>query len=154
MSGIRYLEDFTVGEVSAFGRYEVREDELLEFAREFDDQPFHTDPEAARQSLYGGLIASGWQTCAMMMRMLVDNRAQDGGSAILGSPGFDGLRWLKPVRPGDILSVRSEVLEVTPSRGKPDRGSIRALNQVLNQHGEVVAELTSIGIMLRRPASG
>lgn len=153
MSGIRYLEDHEVGEVSEFGSYHVTEEEVLEFARDFDDQPFHTDPEAARNSIYGGLIASGWHTCAMMMRMICDNRASGAeGSAVIASPGFDDLKWLKPVRPGDTLSVRSEIIEVKPSSSKPDRGHIRIHNRILNQEGEVVAEMKNLAILRRRPA--
>jgi acyl dehydratase len=152
MTGIRYLEDFTAGEVTEFGRYEVTEEEVLEFARDFDDQPFHTDREAAKDSIYGGLIASGWHTCAMMMRMICDHRvAVDGQSAVIASPGFDDLKWLKPVRPGDILSVRSEIIAVEPSRSKPDRGHLRIRNRVLNQKDEVVAEMINLAIMRRRP---
>lgn len=152
MNKLRYLEDNKVGDASEFGSYEVTEAEVLEFARDFDDQPFHTDPEAAKQSMYGGLIASGWHTCAMMMKMICDHRIADAdGSAMLGSPGFDDLKWIKPVRPGDTLSVRSEIVAVEPSRSKPDRGHLRIRNQVLNQDKVVVAELMSLAMMLRRP---
>lgn len=150
---MRFLDDMTVGAITSFGRYEVTADEIVEFASQYDNQPFHTDPEAAKHSLFGGLIASGWHTCAMMMRMVVDNAIGTEPSATLASPGFDDLRWFTPVRPGDVLSVRSEILEVTPSRSKPDRGSVRIRNQILRQDGEVVAELISIAIMLRRNAA-
>ena len=107
---------------------------------------------AAEHGLFGGLIASGWHTCAMMMRMIVDNAIGTEPSATLTSPGFDDLRWFEPVRPGDVLSVRSEILEKTPSKSRPDRGSVRILNQILRQDGTVVAQLTSLAIVLRRPA--
>lgn len=152
MSGIRYLEEHRVGEVSEFGHYQVTEAEVLEFGRDFDDQPFHTDPEAAKHTIYGGLIASGWHTCAMMMRMICDHRLADSaGSATMGSPGFDDLKWLQPVRPGDVLSVRSEVIAVEPSRSKPDRGHIRLHNRILRQDGTVVAEMKNLAIVRRRP---
>ena len=154
MSGVRYLEDHKVGEIAEFGRYEVTEAEMLEFARDFDDQPFHTDPEAAKHTIFGGLIASGWHTCAMMMRMVCDNRlSEDAGAATMGSPGFDDLKWLQPVRPGDILSVRSEVIEVEPSRSKPDRGHIRLHSQIRKQDGTVVMEMKNLAIVRRRPAT-
>ena len=122
------------------------------FAHDFDDQPFHTDPKAAKDSIFGGLIASGWHTAAMMMRMVVDNgRAETSRAAILASPGFDDLEWLLPVRPGDVLSVRSELIEVTPSRSKPDRGSIKARIEVMNQNGDVVMRVISLAVVARRP---
>jgi len=152
MSGVRFLEDIAVGDRDSFGRYEVSAEEILEFARDFDDQPFHTDPVAAKESIYGGLIASGWHTCAMMMRMLIDHAMASGSpAAVLGSPGFDNLKWREPVRPGDVLSVRSEVLEVTPSQSKPDRGHIRVRSEIVNQAGTVVAEMENLAIVLRRP---
>tara|TARA_R110002167_G_scaffold83009_4_gene226074 strand:+ start:140 stop:607 length:468 start_codon:yes stop_codon:yes gene_type:complete len=149
---VRYFDDFEVGQVNRFGRYEVEEKEIIDFALRYDRQPFHIDREAAKQSHFGGLVASGWHTCAMMMRMIVDNAIGAGPSATLASPGFDNLRWLEPVRPGDVLSVRSEIVEVTPSRSRPDRGSVRIHNQILRQDDTVVAEVTSIAIILRRAA--
>ncbi len=148
---MRYFDDFAVGQTNRFGRYEVNEAEIIDFGRRYDDQPFHTDPEAAKQSHFGGLIASGWHTCAMMMRMIVEHAIGTEPSATLASPGFDDLRWLIPVRPGDVLSVRSEVVEVTPSRSRPDRGSVRIRNEILRQDGTVVADLVSRAIILRRP---
>lgn len=149
---MKFFEDFVVGQVDSFGRYEVSQDEIIEFGRLYDNQPFHTDPEAARQSQFGGLIASGWHTCAMMMRMIVEHSIGTEPSATLASPGFDDLRWLVPVRPGDVLSVRSEVLETTPSRSRPDRGSVRIRNEILRQDGTVVADLISRAIILKRTA--
>ena len=151
-----YLEDFVVGAEREFGQYEVTEDEVLAFGKRYDNQPFHTDKEAAKDSIYGGLIASGWHPCAMFMRMACD--AQNGGEgqgrmASLGSPGFDDLKWLLPVRPGDILSVRTKILSATPSRSKQDRGTMRIQIWVRNQKDETVLEMTSMGRYLRRPAT-
>lgn len=150
---MKAFEDYEVGSRDEYGAYAVTEDEVIAFAKVYDAQPFHVDREAARQSIYGGLIASGWHTCAMMMRMIVDHRIADRGNAVLASPGFDDLSWLKPVRPGDVLSVRSEILEAVPSKSRPDRGSIRIRNRIVDQHGEVKMELTSIAIVLRRAAA-
>ena len=149
-----YLEDIEVGAEREFGPYEVTEEEVMAFGRRYDNQPFHTDKEAAKDSIYGGLIASGWHTCAMFMRMACDahNDGEDQERmASLGSPGFDDLKWLLPVRPGDILSARTKVLSATPSRSKPDRGTMRAQIWLRNQKGEVVLEMTSMGRYLRRP---
>ena len=115
----RSFEDLEVGETHEFGTYDVTEAEILEFAEKYDPQPFHTDPEAAAESMYGGLIASGWHTAAMLMRMFVDGFLSE--TAALGSPGIDELRWRAPVRPGDTLSARIEVVDVEAST--PDRGT-------------------------------
>ncbi|MBL6952339.1 MAG: MaoC family dehydratase [Alphaproteobacteria bacterium] len=147
-----YLEDLVVGQERAFGHYEVTEEEVMAFAGRYDNQPFHTDKEAAKDSIYGGLIASGWHTCAMFMRMVCDAQAGQNNLAMMGSPGFDDLKWLLPVRPGDVLSVRSKILSATPSDNKPDRGTVRMQNWVLNQNGDVVLEMTNMGRYLRRPA--
>jgi len=149
-----YLEDFVLGAENEFGHYEVTEDEVVAFGNRYDNQPFHVDKESAKDSIYGGLIASGWHTCAMFMRMACD--AQIGGErmASLGSPGFDDLKWLLPVRPGDVLSVRTKVLSAMPSRSKPDRGTMRFQIWMRNQKGEVVLEMTSMGRYLRRPMEG
>jgi acyl dehydratase len=146
--GKRYLEDFEVGDNFALGSCRVTRDEILEFARRYDPQPFHVDEEAAQRSIYGGLIASGWHTTAMLMRLLVDGIA---GAASMGSPGADEIRWLKPVRPGDTLTARGLVLDVVPSRSKPDRGHIRVAYEVFNQKGEKVMTMISRGIYARRP---
>jgi acyl dehydratase len=146
----RYLEDFEVGETLELGSCRVTREEILEFARRYDPQPFHVDEAAARQSIYGGLIASGWHTTAMLMRLLVDGMA---GVNSMGSPGTDEIRWLKPVRPGDTLTARAVVLDVVPSRSKPDRGHMRAAYEVFNQKGEKVMTMISRGIYARRPES-
>lgn len=148
----RYLEDYVPGGVHEAGSFTISEDEIIDFARRYDPQPFHTDPEAARQSVFGGLIASGWHTCALMMRVLVDGYIPRAAS--LGASGMDEIRWLKPVRPGDRLSVRVTVLESRPSRSKPDRGVIRSLFEVHNQHAELVMTAKSTGLLRRRPTRG
>lgn len=156
MSG-HFFEDFRVGDVDEFGEQPVTQEAIIAFARQFDPQPFHIDEAAAQRSVFGGLIASGWHTASLCMRMAVD-RFLGPTSGSLGSPGIDELRWHKPVRPGDTLHLRLEVLEVTPSRSKPDRGSVRFGYQVLNQHNEVVMTMKGIGLFSRRtplaPAAG
>ncbi len=145
-----FLEDFQVGDVREFGGRTVTREEIVEFARQFDPQPFHVDEEAARRSPFGGIIASGWHTAGLAMRMIVDEfLGPESGS--LGSPGADELRWVKPVRPGDTLRMRVEVLEVAPSRSKPDRGVVRFGYRVLNQTGEPVMTMVGIGFFARRP---
>jgi acyl dehydratase len=127
----------------------LSKDEMIAFAREFDPQPFHTDEAAAKETIYGGLIASGWHTTAIMMRLFWDALLKD--CASLGSPGADEIRWLQPVRPGDTLRLRFTVAETTPSRSKPDRGVVRSLCEVLNQRDEVVMTLKGVGFFARRP---
>ncbi|MGH7367885.1 MAG: MaoC family dehydratase [Candidatus Rokuibacteriota bacterium] len=146
---MRYWEDFKVGETADLGSCAITEAEILAFARKYDPQPFHTDPEAARGSIYGGLIASGWHTCALLMRLSVEaGRREDAAST--GSPGLDSCRWLKPVRPGDVLTGRTEVLETWPSRSKPI-GFVRRRSEMANQHGEVVLAIAGITMYRRRP---
>jgi acyl dehydratase len=145
----RYLEDFHPGETIELGSRQVDRDEIIEFARKYDPQPFHVDEEAGRRSIYGGLIASGWHTVAMFMRLLVDTVASR--SASMGSPGIDEIRFLKPVRPGDTIRARMVVLEVVPSRSKPDRGHLRASYEVFNQHGDPVMTMIGRGMYGRRP---
>jgi acyl dehydratase len=148
---VKYWEDFAVGELIELGSHTITEAEVLAFARKFDPQPFHTDPEAARQSIFGGLIASGWHTCGLLMRLSVEaNRREE--AAATGSPGLDSCRWLKPVRPGDALTGRTEVLETWPSRSKPI-GFIRRRNELVNQRGEVVVAVVGITMYERRPAA-
>ncbi|HYR73918.1 MAG TPA: MaoC family dehydratase [Candidatus Acidoferrum sp.] len=147
---MKYWEDFKVGEVIELGSCAITEAEVLAFARKYDPQPFHVDPEAARRSIFGGLIASGWHTCALLMRLSVDAARRDGAAAT-GSPGLDSCRWLKPVRPGDVLTGRTEVLETWPSRSKPI-GFTRRRNELINQHGEVVVAVVGITMYERRPA--
>jgi acyl dehydratase len=141
------FEDFEPGQVYELGSRTVTEAELVEFARQWDPQPFHVDPEAARESVFGGLIASGWQTGAIWMRMYVDTML---GSAARGSPGIEELRWLAPVRPGDRLAGRLTVLETTPSATRADRGTVRILGEMVNQDGVTVMRMTSRGHFGRR----
>lgn len=147
-----YWEDFRADDEIDLGEYEVTREEILEFARRYDPQPFHTDEDAAKESIYGGLIASGWHTCAMMMRLLCDAVLVDAAS--LGSPGVEKVRWLKPVRPGDTLRARMRVLETRASRSKPDRGIIRSRWEVSNQDGETVMTMEGMGMYRRRRAEG
>lgn len=144
----RYFEDYPIGAVFEFGEAHVTEAEILEFAHRYDPQDMHTDPEAAATGEFGGLIASGWHTVGLMMRMFADHYLPKGG---LASPGVDELRWLRPVRPGDTLRIRLTVLEAVPSRTKPDRGMIRAWIEVLNQNNEVVLSAKPMNMHRRRP---
>jgi acyl dehydratase len=128
----------------------VTHDEIVTFALQFDPQPFHTDDEAARRTFYGGLLASGWHTTAILMRLLWETFLKDAAS--LGSPGVDEVRWIKPVRPGDTLRARFTVTEARPSQSRPDRGIVRSFSEVFNQHGEVVMTLRGLGLFARRPA--
>ena len=141
----RYFEDYLPGAVHEFGSITIEEAEIIEFARRFDPQPFHIDPEAAKQSVFGGLIASGWHTASLAMRLLVDHYVSTVAS--LGSPGVDEVRWRKPVRPGDTLSIRVTVIEAKLSRSKPGQGTTRSLVEVLNQHREVVMTWKGIGLV-------
>ena len=146
-----FFEDLVPGTTAAFGRYEVTRAEVIEFATKYDPQPFHLSDEAAALTHFGRISASGWHTCAMIMRMLVDNmtaRQQAG----LGSPGLDELRWLRPVYPGDVLRVETELIDKTPSRSRPGMGSFRSAIRVFNQDDVLVATMKSIGLIrLRDP---
>lgn len=147
--GVQYLEDFVVGETVELGSHEFTSESIIAFARDWDPQPMHTDPARAAESMYGGLIASGWHTAGAYMRLLVDSLIA--GTDSLGSPGIDALRWLKPVRPGDVLRARITFLEVTPSRSKPDRGILRSRGEMVNQHDEIVMTLEAVNFFARRP---
>ena len=146
----RCLEDYPVGSVYEFGSITVNEDDIIDFARRFDPQVFHTDPEAAKTTIYGGLIASGWHTAGIMMRLIVDHYLASERS--LGSPGIDELRWTRPVRTGDELSIRVTVKEANRSRSKPDRGVLRSFVEVLNQDREIVLTANAVTFMLCREA--
>jgi acyl dehydratase len=146
----RHFEDYPPGAVFEYGAIRVTESEIVDFARRFDPQYIHVDRARAVEGPFGGLIASGWHTAAMMMRLIVDHFLPTHAS--LGSPGIDELRWLKPVRPGDVLSVRLSVLEATRSRSKPDRGVVRTLCEVLNQERSVVMSLKAMNIIACRSA--
>lgn len=147
----RYFEAFIPGAVFDAGSFTVTEAEIIEFARRYDPQLFHTDPVAAKSSAFGGLIASGWQTVALTMRQLIDHVF--GETTGLGSPGVDELRWLRPVRPGDTLAVRVSVLEAQPSRSKPDRGLIRFKIEAENQNGELAMTLVGLAFIRREPSA-
>ncbi|MFP6725208.1 MAG: MaoC family dehydratase [Alphaproteobacteria bacterium] len=148
---MKHLEDIVVGSIENFGHYQVSEVEIISFAMRYDNQPFHTDAEAARDSIYGGLIASGWHVCAMFMRMACDAGVDECQPHGMGAPGFDDLKWLQPVRPGDVLSARTEVLSADPSRLKPYLGVVRSKIQISKQSGAAVMEMTAINRVLRRP---
>lgn len=143
-----YWEDLPVGRVMELGGTTVSRDEMLEFARQFDPQPFHVDEEAAKSSVFGALCASGWHTCAMAMRIMCDGYLLD--SASQGSPGIDALRWLKPVFAGDLLRMRMEVLEARPMASRPHMGLVRSRWELRNQHEETVLTMEGWGMFLRR----
>lgn len=142
------FEDFEVGLVREFGAYHVTKEEILDFAGKYDPQFFHIDEEGAKNSPFGGLIASGWHTCAMCMRMLCDGLFLN--STGLGSPGIDEIRWLRPVRPGDTLRLKVETIKAALSRSKPDRGTIWNEITIFNQKDEAVATVTAMTIFLTR----
>ncbi|KQZ48231.1 MaoC family dehydratase [Massilia sp. Root1485] len=144
-----YFEDFEPGQDIDLGTRTVTEDEIVAFAREFDPQPFDLDRGAAEASIFGGVIASGWHTCSMMMRMVVDGLMNR--SASMGSPGLDGVRWLAPVRAGDTLNVHYRTTRVKASTSKPDRGIVWSTWVALNQHGETVCTVEGMGMFGRRP---
>ena len=145
-----YFEDFTPGRVFELGSVEVSAEEIIEFATRFDPQPFHIDPEAAADTHFGGIIASGWHTCSMCMRLLVDGMIHD--TVSLGSPGMEQIRWLAPVRPGDRLAARTTVEHATPSTSKPDRGTVMLMTEMSNQDGVVVMTMRGMGMYGRRQA--
>jgi acyl dehydratase len=148
MSKPRYFEDFPEGAVFEFGSVTVTEPEIIAFARQFDPQVMHTDPVAAAQGATGGLIASGWHTVGLAMRMYADHVLPENG---LPAPGVDELRWVRPVRPGDTLRMRITIEAARVSKSKPDRGIIRPFSEVLNQNGEVVLTMRPINLVRRRP---
>jgi acyl dehydratase len=147
---VHYLEDFAVGQIYRSGRLRVDEARMKAFAAEFDPQPFHLDDKAAHGTIFGGLAASGWFTAAMTMRLLVDGDLKPAGG-ILGL-GFDEFRWPRPVRPGDELHLESEILEVRPSKSRPDQGLIKARTTTLNQNNEPVQVTVGNLLVPRRPA--
>jgi acyl dehydratase len=146
---VRYLEDFAVGQTFRSGRLRIDQRRIETFAAEFDPQPFHLDEQAARSTFFGGLIASGWHTAAISMRLLVESDLKPAGG-IIGA-GFDELRWPRPVRPDDELRVESEVLEVRPSRSRPGQGLLKLRTTTLNQNGEAVQVAVGYLLVQRRP---
>jgi acyl dehydratase len=145
----RWFEDYQVGTTESFGPVTVTEEEILDFARRYDPQPFHTDPTAAKDGPFGGLIASGWHTASLMMRLLVDNYLSPASS--LGSPGIDQLRWPNPVRPGDDLTMHIEVLEARASQTRPDRGIVRTSTTLTNQDNLPVLTVLGTTFIRTRP---
>lgn len=147
----RYFEDYVVGATQEFGPVQIDAGEVVDFGRRFDPQPFHIDPVAAAAGPFGGLVASGWHTCALMMRLLAEQYLSHASS--LGSPGIDELRWLQPVRPGDQLTLRTTVEEVRLSRSKPDRGMVRTRVEMVGEDGEVVLRMTAMNLVRIRPST-
>jgi len=145
-----HFEDFAVGQVYELGAYQISREEILDFARRFDPQPFHVDERAAEDSVFGGLIASGWHTASIFMRCYADNLLD--GSTSMGSPGVEQLRWLAPVRPGDTLSARVTVADLAPSASRADRGTVFLLSELRNQRDEVVLSMTARALFGRRPS--
>jgi len=146
----RFLEDFVVGQVfKPSRRVRVEKDEIIAFARQYDPQPFHLDEEAARNSIFGHLVASGWHTAALTMRLITESEYNAAAGTI--GLGVDELRWLFPVHPGDELHIEGEVLDVRPSKSRPDRGLIKMRTRTLNQDGQVVQEIVGNAIVPRRP---
>ena len=147
----RYFEDYEEGSVHEFGSIAVEEEEIINFAKRYDPQVFHTDPVEATKTVFGGLVASGWHTAALAMRLIVDHYLSHVAS--LGSPGVDDLRWLKPVRPGSRLSLRVTIVETRRSRKKPDRGIVRSFVETMNQDHEVVMSWKGTNMLQCRDAS-
>jgi acyl dehydratase len=147
---MKYFEDLAEGVETVFGHYDVTREEVLDFARKYDPQPFHLSDEAAARTHFGRIAASGWHTCAMTMAVIARHFVGD-AQATLGSPGVDELRWLKPVYPGDRLTVTGTIIEKIPSRSKPHIGVIRTGTQVTNQDGVPVMRFNSIVMYERRP---
>jgi acyl dehydratase len=150
LNGGFYLEDLHVGQRFASGTHAVDEAQIKAFAGQFDPQPFHLDDATAKRTMFAGLAASGWHTAAITMRLLVDGGAPIAGG-VIGAGGE--IAWPKPTRPGDILQVKSEILDVTPSRSRPDRGMVTVRSETFNQRGEIVQTLTAKLIVPRRPAA-
>lgn len=147
-AGLLYFDDFRVGQRFCTGSHTMDEAQIRLFATQFDPQPFHLDDGAAKGTLFGGLAASGWHTAAITMRLLVEGGAPIAGS-VIGAGGE--IAWPKPTRPGDVLRVESEVLEVVPSRSRPERGMVTLRNETRNQHGDTVQVLTARLVVPRRP---
>lgn len=146
----RYFEDFSTGQVAELGPRLVTREEIVTFAGQFDPQPMHMDDEAAKHTMLGGLAASGWHTCSLMMRMIVDGFLGDVAS--MGAPGIDEVKWLKPVRPGDRLTVRGTVQSVRASQSRPDRGFVSLYWEVTNERGDLLMTLQCPQMIERRDA--
>ncbi len=150
---MKFYEDIELGSKSAFGHYQVTREEVMDFASKYDPQPFHLDDEAAAQTHFGRLSASGWHTCSMTMSMMVENMKGE-KSAGLGSPGVDQLRWKKPVYPGDTLRCETEIIEKRRSASRPEMGIFKSLIRTFNQDGEMVLEMVSNGLIRTREPGG
>ena len=151
---MKFYEDLVVGEIGRTGSYPVTREEVLDFAAKYDPQPFHLDDEAAAGTHFGRLSASGWHTCAMTMRMMVDTWAVGDGTASLGSPGLDELRWLRPVFPGDTLTAEMELLEKRRSAKRPEMGVTKSRTTVFNQDGTPVLTMVTNGLVRTRDPAG
>jgi acyl dehydratase len=148
---LKYFDDYVPGATYDCGSVSIDQADIIAFAKKFDPQPFHTDPEAAARGPYGGLIASGWHTTAVVMRLLVDNYLS--AEASLGGPGADEIRWPYPVRPGNTLRVRATVLEARRSLSKPERGIVKTMAEAVNQDGRTVMRATAVNFLRVRPES-
>ena len=146
---MRYFEDFQVGERIELGSVTVTEEEIIAFAQQYDPQPFHISPDQAKHSYYGGLIASGWHTVSLLMRLMVNVLIND--TISLGSPGVDEVRWLKPVRPNDTLHARLIIVNAVPSKRRAELGILTSSSEVFNQSGELVLTLKGVHFFGRRP---
>lgn len=151
MAATIFWEDLTAGSVRELGSVTVDKEEVRDFASKYDPQPFHLDEEAGRNSVFGALAASGWHTAAMAMRLTVDNLLRH--TASKGSPGLENLKWLKPVFPGDVLSLRHSILESRPLKSRPDTGLVRSRWELFNQHGDKVLDMEGYGMFGRRHAA-
>ncbi len=149
---MHYYEDIAIGAKQSFGSYAVTREEVIDFARKYDPQPFHLDDDAAAKTHFGRLSASGWHTCAMTMAMMVENMKHN-QQAGLGSPGVDNLRWAKPVYPGDTLRCESEILEKRRSKSRLEMGIFKSRSRTFNQNGELVLEMTTNGLIQVRDQS-
>lgn len=147
----RFFEDYKPGHVYDLGTTSVSQSQIIEFAREFDPQPFHLDPAAAAATQFGGIIASGWHTASLVMRRCVDHYLSPVSS--LGSPGVEDLRWPNPLKSGDTLGIRATILEARPSRSRPDRGIVRTRVEAVNQNGDPVLTMIAVNFLRRRPES-
>jgi len=144
-----YWEDFVAGSVTDYGPRRVTREEIIDFALQFDPQPMHLDEEAARSSMLGGLCASGWHMCGLAMRMIVDGILRD--SASMGAPGVDEVRWVKPLRPGDDITLRTTVLDTRVSRSRPEMGLINFRFELIDRHEATIMTMASSLMMGRRP---
>ncbi|GAB7020735.1 MaoC family dehydratase [Halostagnicola bangensis] len=147
---MQYYDDITVGETREYGDYHVTKEEIIEFAKQYDPQPFHTDEEAAKDSLFGELVASGWHVAAICMRLSADGMGEE--YATIAGIGVDELRWKNPVTPDDTLSLRVEIVDKQPSESKPDRGHIETLREVTNQDDDVVLSMIGLSLVERKRA--